>query len=256
MLGSMGALSTSSTHWVNGLRRLLLPPSCVFCGESVEVPGSCCDECGRRINIIAPHCCTRCGRIIPEEIAPGPCGRCLRKAPPQAKTLSLYTYQGPVRDAILTWKLEGHQAGLRWLLKAATPRLKQIFSPHDLLLPIPMPLSRMRKNGQHHAADLCHAIGGITGSRTAWRILRRDGAQPRQSSLSASERRKNLRRAFRTELSAWQAEADNLEKTEGRIWVVDDILTTGTTLACASKALRPLSLPIHAFSLARTPAEH
>lgn len=198
----------------------------------------------------------RCGRAIPEEMVPGPCGRCLRKPPPQAQTLSLYAYQGPVRDAILTWKLEGHQAGLHWLIRAAAPRLKQIFSPNDLLLPVPMPLPRMRKSGQHHAADLCHAIGNITGSRTAWRILRRDGVQPRQSSLSASERRRNLRRAFRTEIPAWRAEEVTFAEAEGRIWVVDDILTTGTTLACASRALRPISRPIHAFSLARTPSGH
>ena len=184
------------------------------------------------------------------DLAPGPCGSCLRKPPPQVQTVCLYGYEGPVREAILNWKLQGRDAGLLWLMNAAEQRLKQTFATEDILLPVPMPLNRMRKTGQHHAADLSRHIADITGSRVEWRLLRRTGEQARQSSLAGSKRRRNLGRAFKLNKNAWPD-----KDVQGRIWVIDDILTTGTTVRQACKALRPLKQPIHAFTLARTKRE-
>jgi len=183
---------------------------------------------------------------MPEDIAPGPCGRCLNKQPPQAEMLSLYTYTGSVRTAILAWKLHGNDAGMTWLIDAASTKLTTIFSPEDILLPVPMPLSRMRKAGRHHAADLCKMICKITGSRMNYQILRRTGRQQRQSSLSRTARWNNVRKAFRvTDDYPVRLDAGN------RLWVVDDIRTTGATLHYACRALKPLRQPAHAFSLAR-----
>ena len=182
---------------------------------------------------------------MPGDIAPGPCGRCLRKPPPQVHTETLYTYVGPVRTAILVWKLRGDDAGLQWLIDAAAARLTTIFLPGDTLLPVPMPISRMRKAGRHHTADLCQAICNVTGSQMNFNVLRRLGTQQRQSSLSRTERWHNLRKAFRVD-------SDHLHLDEGkRLWVVDDISTTGATLHYACRALKPVGYPVRVFSLAR-----
>ncbi len=165
--------------------------------------------------------------------------------------MSLFAYKGGVREALLRWKLGGDDAAIRWLLNVAENRLTELFKPEDLLLPVPMPLSRMRKSGQHHAADLCRMIAQVTGSTWDWRILRRRGVQVRQSALSGVARRKNLRKSF-------HVDGDYLESVglrkgmTGKLWVVDDIVTTGATLHHAAKALRPLKQPVYAFSLART----
>jgi len=151
-----------------------------------------------------------------------------------------------VRDALLNWKLQGRDAGLLWLLGAAAKRMQQIFAPQDLLLPVPMPIGRMRKAGQHHAADLCRHIAAITGSRVDWRLLRRTGEQPRQSALSGSRRRRNLSHAFDLDMASWQSIVP-----PGRLWLVDDILTTGATVHCACRCLKKTGQPIHAFTLAR-----
>ncbi len=185
---------------------------------------------------------------MPADIAPGPCGRCLRKPPPQVHTESLYTYTGPVRAAILAWKLQGDDAGLQWLMGAAETRLATTFLPEDTLLPVPMPLSRMRKAGRHHAADLCKAICNVTGSQMDCNVLRRSGTQQRQSSLSRTQRWNNLRKAFR----ANSDHLHHLHLDEGkRLWVVDDIRTTGATLHYACRALKSAGYPVHVFSLAR-----
>ncbi len=184
-------------------------------------------------------------------MVPGPCGQCLKKPPTQQQTHSLFHYHGPVREAILGWKLQGHEAAMRWLIEQAMPDLREHMDTDALLLPVPMPLSRMRKNGQHHAANLCRWIANGTGCQWDWHLLRRIGEQPRQSALSGVARRKNLRKAFALAddyARRWQHLADQVAS----IWIVDDILTTGTTLHYAARASLKLGKPVNVLSLART----
>jgi predicted amidophosphoribosyltransferase len=163
----------------------------------------------------------------------------------------LYEYHGPVRDALLEWKLQGHNAALRWLLETAMPSVSAMIDSHALLLPVPMPLSRMRKHGQHHAANMCRWLADDLGCAWDWSILRRIGEQPRQSALSGHARRNNLRKAFALTADyrqRWQA----MSFEPGSVWVVDDILTTGSTLHFAAKASLELGVAVNVLSLART----
>jgi predicted amidophosphoribosyltransferase len=242
----MKKLSTNIEELVDHGVRLLFPPACVFCGEPVPASGQCCETCAASVRVIASNACHLCGRPLPHEMVPGPCGTCLRRPPPQAATVSLYAYDGPVRDALLAWKLGGQEAGLDWLMQAASPRFQQLFQPEDVLLPVPMPLARLRKSAKHHAADLCRKIAAKTGSEWNWRVLRRQGNQPRQSALSGRHRQRNLRGAFALDKSMF----DQIS-VKGTLWVVDDIHTTGATLRFAARALKPLGRDVHAFTLAR-----
>jgi predicted amidophosphoribosyltransferase len=134
---------------------------------------------------------------------------------------------------------------------AAAPTIREKIDEHSLLLPVPMPLSRMRKHGQHHAANLCKWLADDTGCIRNLHLLRCIGEQPRQSALSGQARRKNLRKAFALADdygSRWQDLADQVTS----VWIVDDILTTGSTLHFAASASLKLGVPINVLSLART----
>ncbi|MDQ6986558.1 MAG: double zinc ribbon domain-containing protein [Mariprofundaceae bacterium] len=246
----MSALSTVLCKWVNTGRNTLFPPACVFCHSPLNGQSGGCAACTKAMRIWAHEHCRQCGRALPSEMAPGPCGRCLRRPPPQQQTESLFIYQGPVRDALLDWKLKGHDAGIDWLLDSATPRLQTLFDENSLLLPVPMPLSRMRRAGRHHAADLCRAIVRRSGGQMDWRILRRSGVQQRQSSLSGKARWQNLRKAF-------TVNNDHRDNIAGQhsVWVVDDIITTGATMHYACRALRRTGIEVRAFSLTRLTAK-
>jgi len=240
--------------WVNKGENLLFPPSCFFCHVSVSKSG-CCKQCLQHIKPLLNPSCLRCGQALSEGLAPGPCGKCLHFPPFQIETVSLYAYQGAVREAILIWKLGGDDAGVRWLVETARQRLKTLFQPDDLFIPVPMPFSRMQKSGQHHAADLARLLAEAAGCEWDWQLLRRHGHQARQSALSGLARRKNLRKSFCLDtdyLTSMQLKGILRKPVKGRVWVVDDIMTTGATLHYASKALGVLQQPIYAFSLART----
>ena len=194
--------------------------------------------------------CAQCGVPMPDSLAPGPCGKCLEKPPAQLQTSSLFIYKGAVREALLAWKLQGDGTGLYWLLKASEQRLHQLFTANDLLIPVPMPLQRMRRSGLHHSADLCQHISSITGATTDWRILRRQGQHLRQSSLRGKARQINLRKAFGL-ANDYLSKLD-AHHIQGKIWVIDDILTTGATLRHACQTMKRANQPVSAFSFART----
>lgn len=251
MLVGMRRLSTKGFSWVNGVCNLLFPSACLFCHEpfpaGTTVAGGCCGDCFQQIKIWPHHTCRCCGAVISESLAPGPCGACLLKVPVQQQTHSLFTYAGPVRDAILNWKLQGSDGAVRWLIERAMPQIKHLIDSSDLLIPVPMPLSRMRRSGCHHSADLCRWLAEGRGCHWDWQLLRRVGEQPRQSELSGSARRKNLCKAFALAVD-YQSRLPGLK----RIWIVDDILTTGSTLHYAARACRPLKVEVRVLSLART----
>lgn len=228
---------------------LLFPSSCLFCQAMLEgADTGFCVACLDKIRPLSLDICSVCGVPMPKELVPGPCGQCLQDRPAQIATHSLYIYQGVVRDVVLSWKLQGQDAGVLWLLDVAVKRLRELISPNDLLLPVPMPLSRMRKQGQHHAANLCRHIANHVGCDWDWKVLRRIGNQQRQSALSGAQRQKNLRKAFVVDTDYWYQR----ESVAGRIWVIDDIITTGMTVHFASKALGSIGNEIHVLSLTRT----
>ncbi len=251
----MATLSTGLYSWVNLCRNMLFPPACVFCRSPLSGQGVCCERCATDIRIWPHNHCLQCGRILPAHLAPGPCGKCLQRAPPQLRTESLFIYrEGPVRNAILDWKLQGRDAGMLWLSDAAEARLQTIFGQQSLLLPVPMPLSRMRRAGRHHAADLCRAIADRTGAGFDWQLLRRNGEQQRQSSLSGRARWKNLCNAFSVDNDHWAeivAGQASRDVSDMQIWVVDDIMTTGATMHYACRALRRAGIRAGAFTLTR-----
>ncbi len=247
MLMPMPALSIKA---LSKLQSMVFPYTCPLCATPLDETEGCCSDCLQNISPIPQSTCLSCGIPLNPTLAPGPCGACLKKTLPQQQTHHLYLYQNVVRDAILAWKLQGQDMALNFLIQAATPQLKQLFSKQDILLPVPMPMYRMRRSGLHHSADLCQKIAHITGAQFNWQILRRKGVHQRQSSLHGKARQRNLHRAFQLSLSA-TSRLDTYS-SKGKIWVVDDILTTGATLRHACQVAKQLKRPIFAFSFART----
>ncbi|MDX8409598.1 MAG: ComF family protein [Mariprofundales bacterium] len=245
---AMSSLSNTPAAIAGKLRDLLFPPSCAFCNQPLPNDEVVCRDCVASLSPLAqPRCCPRCALPLPEGALPGICGHCLASQPAHQRAVSLFAYRDAVRQSILHWKLHGDDRAIIWLIDAAADTLRRTIRSDDLLLPIPMPLVRMRTTGQHHAANLCRTIAATTGCQWEWRWLKRRGNQPRQSSLSRQQRRANLKSAFTLNNS------HRPQLTDGAtLWLVDDIMTTGATLHYAARTLAKQGIPCAAFTLART----
>lgn len=181
---------------------LVLPVQCVACGR----PG-----------------CVLCERCLPRPDEP------LRPPPVAGRpVLAAGLYAGGLRTAILAYKERGRHdlaAVLAALLGRAAGALA---GPGAVLVPVPSARRAARARGGNHVLRLSRATGRALGLPVAdaMSLARRVHDQ---SGLSAEARAANLRSA----MTAARPPAAGVEAV-----IVDDILTTGATVAEAVRALR------------------
>ena len=210
--------------------RLPLCPECLH--EFVPYTGPRCPRCGNR----------------PENPQDGNhvCGSCLQNPPPWDGIGFYGLYSGALRHLLLRLKFDAHLylAPLlgSFLLEAAT-----CLSQPDVLTAVPQHPDHLRQRGYNQAHELARAFHTLSGIPLHSSLLTRPVPGPAQAGLAATARRHNVRHSF-----AASPEAQGM-----RIWLVDDIMTTGSTLASAAMALRNRGAArIDIVFVARTPSDH
>jgi len=115
--------------------------------------------------------------------------------------------------------------------------------PPELVVPVPNHPRRLRARGFNPASELAAAIAAREKLRLAAHRLERVRDTPSQTGQGRAARRRNVRGAFRAR-----------GPLPPRIWLVDDVVTTGSTLAEAARALRRAGArSIVGICAARTP---
>jgi ComF family protein len=114
----------------------------------------------------------------------------------------------------------------------------------DLIVPVPLHPLRLRRRGFNPAGLLAAALGRRHRLPVDHAALARIRDTPSQTRLARSQRAQNVSGAFRAGKRA----------LPGRIWLVDDVVTTGSTLREAARTLRGAGAHrIVAVCAARTP---
>jgi len=146
-------------------------------------------------------------------------------------------YAGSLREAILALK-----RGERDQLAALAPLLaREIGSLTDPLVPLPTSARRRRARGFDQAIELAHRAAAINGLAVCDLLEKRGGAQHGRS----RSKRLDTRGRFRVRRGI---------ALPARVTLVDDVCTTGATLADAADALFTAGVTVGAaVLLARTP---
>jgi ComF family protein len=112
----------------------------------------------------------------------------------------------------------------------------------ELLLPVPLHAARLRHRGYNQAVEIGRVVADRLGIGLAPAGARRLRPTREQTALSAAERRRNIRGAFTVDAAV-----------RGRhIALLDDVITTGTTLAELARAARRAGASrIEAWAVAR-----
>jgi competence protein ComFC len=161
-------------------------------------------------------------------------------------SVSAYRSRGVVREVVHSFKYSRqihlrHLLG-RWLAEAlADPRLAG--RRFDLVVPVPLHPARQRERGFNQAELLAAELQHISGL-VVRNVLQRTRYTATQTQFDRSERMENLRGAFRLRRGS------NVQDL--RMLLVDDVLTTGSTLSeCASVLREGGALSVHAVTAAR-----
>jgi ComF family protein len=138
-----------------------------------------------------------------------------------------FRYEHPVDELIRRLKYQGALANSRVLgvLLAQAVREREAVLP-KLLVPVPLHISRLRERGFNQAAALARHAGRMLEIPRAPRALRRIRDTRSQTALDVGERHLNVRGAFA--VNGPRALHRLLEA--GHVAVVDDVVTTGSTL--------------------------
>ncbi|MFO7767004.1 MAG: ComF family protein [Pelovirga sp.] len=207
----------------------LLPPVCALCSGALDPAArvSFCDACTSTFDALPAAHCSHCALPFVSAAASSHlCGRCILEPPAYRAAYAAALYQGQLRTAIQRFKF--HQRPnldrplARLLDEALPPDLKV-----DLLVSVPLHSGRLRQRTYNQALLLARELARIRHLPTAADVLIKRRATYPQQTLSARERRQNLRGAFSLNT-----------KIEGKtVLLVDDVMTTGVTLDLCSRVL-------------------
>ena len=221
------------------LGALLFGGSCFLCRGAARA--LLCERCDADLPRLAHDLCPRCALASP---AGALCGRCLARPPAYDATIAVLAYRFPadVMVQALKFRAELALAPLFGDLLAERVRASERV---DFVVPVPLSVRRLRERGFNQSLEIARRVAALTGVRLAPELCERPLDTRAQFDLPMEERERNVRGAFRC--SGFVAGA--------RIALVDDVMTTGSTLAELAATLKRAGAAFVAnWVLARTPA--
>lgn len=219
-----------TAHWIADL---VVPPVCLACRKPLAVHDALCAPCWRDVKFIRPPLCDRLGLPLPFDTgAPSVSARALADPPVYDRARAVAHFDGVVRDLIHRLKYgDRHDARrlfARWLCDAG----KELLHDCELIVPVPLNRWRLLRRRFNQAALLATELENLTAIRCDPLALARPRRTPKQVGLTDVQRRRNMAGAFA--VASGRAAA-----IEGRhVLLVDDVITTGATIAACARALK------------------
>jgi ComF family protein len=206
------------------VERWLLPAACLLCKESVgtnEGDALICDLCRLRWLPIPHPVCERCGQPSFRGLE---CRLCSGWPDGLGRTRSAVWLEGSARQAVHQLKYEGWSRAADAM--AESMRGLEPLTGQVCLIPIPLGKRRQRVRGYNQSERIAAALASRIGLPVRTGLLQRQRETRTQTALTPEARHANVATAFRA------GPATGLE-----LVLVDDVFTTGATLAAAAAAL-------------------
>lgn len=226
---------------ISGLIDLIFPPRCVcpLCGAA-ESRSSICARCLEKISEYRREpVCHKCGRYfllqpVINYIQAGDgeayCRDCLKSGRIFYMARSAGPYEGDLKGAVQRLKysgrrdLAGHLSGMMF----QSVENNRYYRKAQVIAPVPLSPGRLRQRGFNQAELLAFGLAGKMAVPVL-PLLRKVKETSPQTSLNRAGRKENLLGAFQL--------SDPAAVRGKTVLVVDDVITTGTTLNIVSETL-------------------
>ncbi len=211
---------------------LILPPLCPLCRTPLQDADRLCIACWQQIDFINEPFCRKTGHPMPQDygedtILP----MALINPPAYHRARAAYTYNDTGAHLIRLMKFSDSPELATLLARFLAPAGAEFLPQADFLLPVPIHPRRLLYRRFNQSAELCRALAPMVEVPIAYDWLIRTRHTPQQLGLTRAQRQRNLTGAFRVR--------DNKRALlKGKkIVLVDDVLTTGSTVEICAKTL-------------------
>ncbi len=225
-------------YWLKKLQFSLFPARCVLCGAPGQGQHDLCPDCRAGLPRNR-HPCPICGQ-------PGGLLSCTCHGHwPFERTIAPLLYRHPVDMLVLRLKFSRQLpiAPLLGTLLAEQVSASGLALP-EAILPVPLHPSRLRERGFNQALEIARPLARQFALPLLDDHVRRLRPTVAQSTQNAQERQRNLRRAFVLDRPL----------PVRHIAIVDDVLTTGSTVSELATLLRRNGAEsVQVWACARTP---
>ena len=231
----MSKLKTSLKDFISRFASVLLdliyPRRCPACDEIVTPFGEKIHAaCIRKLALQKPPWCLKCGKHIIGDDSSTICEDCKKGKHQFIRGRSLYNYKD-ISASIYRFKYYGRQEYAEYYAEQIVEYLGDFIKRvnPDALIPVPIHRKRFLKRGYNQAAVLSKQISKLSKIPTLDGFVKRTKNTRPLKLLDASERQKNLQKAFIV--------PRNDVKLKTTI-IIDDIYTTGATIDEVARALK------------------
>jgi competence protein ComFC len=196
-----------------------------------------CDNCATALQLFTIPWCDRCG-------VPGTYLRCRCQSTPAnlKQVRSVGPFDGWLRGAVVKFKYHGEWGRTPQLGALLASTIAQLHDV-DALIPVPLHSTRLRQRGFNQSLLLAQYAGEVLTVEVKEALVRTRRTEA-QVSLGAQERKANVAGAF--------AVQPNIAVAGLSIALIDDVVTTGSTLSACAEVLNAAgAASIKAVSLAR-----
>ncbi len=232
---------------MQGALTLLYPHQCIACAAMVEQRDALCGECWGTTRFVSGLICDACGAPLPgEEDGDVLCDDCIASSRPWDKGRAALVYADTGRKLVLALKhgdrTELARAGAQWMRRAAG----EILAPDTVIVPIPIHWMRLLKRRYNQAALLAQQLARISGSTCLPDARSRTRQTKVQDGMSVPARFSNMQDAIRPHPKRGG------QLSGRKVVLVDDVMTSGATLAAATEACRAANaVSVSILTLAR-----
>ena len=197
-----------------------------------------CAVCGCRVEVSAHVICAACNMLLPRtDFARHPYDNVMAKnlwgIVPLEKAAALMRYEhgSQACNSVYGMKYNDHPDFCYQMGRLTAMELQAtgFFDDIDLLMPVPLTDKRKAVRGYNQSEEMARGMADITRLPVITDVVRRTAFKGSQTSLSRWERQDNMK-------GAWEL-ADGHKVAGKHVAIVDDVVTTGATIAACAKQL-------------------